>query len=63
VLNADYLFRAVALTPGTHTVRLVYDPLSFKLGAALSGLTIAGLIGGAVYAVRRRQKSKRLAAG
>ncbi|HZQ05333.1 MAG TPA: YfhO family protein, partial [Anaerolineae bacterium] len=39
VVRANYLFRAVPITAGTHEVRLVYDPLSFKLGAIISGLT------------------------
>ncbi|HZQ09381.1 MAG TPA: YfhO family protein, partial [Anaerolineae bacterium] len=40
VVRANYLFRAVPITAGTHQVRLIYDPLSFKLGAIISGLTL-----------------------
>jgi uncharacterized membrane protein YfhO len=58
VLRADYLFRAVALTAGAHRVRFIYDPLTFKLGAALSGLTILVLIPGSVY-LSRRQTAER----
>jgi hypothetical protein len=54
VLRADYLFRAVLLTPGTHRVRFVYDPLSFRVGVLISGITILVLIAGFVYASRPR---------
>lgn len=33
---ANYLLRAVRLSPGTHDVRFYYDPLSFKIGALLT---------------------------
>jgi hypothetical protein len=42
IYRADYTFRAIPLSAGTHRVELVYDPLSFKLGA---GLTLFGIIG------------------
>ncbi|MBI5876674.1 MAG: YfhO family protein [Chloroflexi bacterium] len=45
LLHADYLFRAVYLPAGTHTVRMVFDPLTFKLGAALTALAVAALAG------------------
>jgi hypothetical protein len=40
ILQANYLVRAIELTPGTHTIRFFYDPLSFKIGAIVSGSTI-----------------------
>jgi hypothetical protein len=45
------LFCAVDLTPGEHRVEFVYDPLSFKLGALISGLTVL-LLGGLLWAQR-----------
>jgi hypothetical protein len=36
ILRADYLFRAVALPPGTHTVRFVFAPWSLERGITLS---------------------------
>ena len=36
ILRADYTFRAVPLTPGEHLVRFYYDPISFKVGLAVS---------------------------
>jgi hypothetical protein len=43
ILRANYLFRAVALPPGSHEVRFVFAPWSLERGAILSvaGLTIA----------------------
>ncbi|HID65071.1 MAG TPA: hypothetical protein EYP49_20320, partial [Anaerolineae bacterium] len=51
ILRANYAFRAVPLESGQHTVLFKYDPLSFKMGLAISlaawgvivlGLTIPG---------------------
>jgi len=39
LLRADYIFRAVHLEPGMHTVAFVYSPLSFKLGLIITILT------------------------
>ena len=36
VLRANYAFRALHLPPGDHQVRLVFDPLSWRVGLALS---------------------------
>ena len=40
ILRANYLFRAIIIEPGEHRVRFEYDPLSFKLGAAISAATV-----------------------
>lgn len=44
ILPANYLFRAVEMTPGKHEVRFVYQPLSFKIGAGISGATLGAII-------------------
>jgi len=41
IYRANYAFRGVPLAPGRHEVLFVYDPLSFKLGMAL---TLTGLV-------------------
>jgi uncharacterized membrane protein YfhO len=41
LLRADYALVAVALAPGAHEVRIVYDPASFRTGAWLS---LAGFV-------------------
>jgi hypothetical protein len=42
IYRADYTFRGIPLSAGTHQVEFVYDPLSFKLGI---GATILGILG------------------
>lgn len=41
IYRANFVFRAVPVPTGEHTVRFVYDPLSWKIGLYLSG---AGLV-------------------
>lgn len=48
ILHANYLFRAIAVPAGTHSVRFAYNPLSLKIGwllALLAGLTMLVLAG------------------
>jgi hypothetical protein len=40
VLRADYMFRAVLLEPGRHTVVFFYSPASFKIGIFISLATL-----------------------
>jgi hypothetical protein len=50
ILTADHALRAVYVGPGLHTVRFSYEPLSLRLGAALTLaalLALAGLLLGA----------------
>ena len=39
ILRANYAFRAVALPAGEHHVVFQYDPLSFRVGLWLGGIT------------------------
>ncbi len=48
VLRANYAFRAVYLEPGYHEVRLVFEPLSWKVGL---GISLATWVGLAVWAL------------
>lgn len=59
LLRADYIFRGVPLGPGTHTVRFRYAPASFRLGAALTGISAAALLVMAGLAFRVRRTPKR----
>lgn len=43
IQRANVLFRAVALDAGRHMVTFVYDPLTLKVGAAISLMALAGL--------------------
>ncbi|MDH4135954.1 MAG: YfhO family protein [Anaerolineae bacterium] len=44
VLRANYAFRAIPLKSGRHTVIFKYDPLSFKMGFAISLVTWGTII-------------------
>lgn len=41
VYQADYILQAIYLPNGTHKVRFVYSPFSFKLGLAMTFATLA----------------------
>ena len=58
IYRADYLCRGVYVPAGEHTVEFVYAPLSFRLGAWLSGVGWAGLAVylSMVYCIRRRRR-------
>jgi hypothetical protein len=55
--KADYIFRAVQLLAGRHTVEFVFDPLSFKVGAAVSLCALALLAALWVSSVAKRRSS------
>ncbi len=55
MLRANALFRAVRVNAGTHRVRFTYAPKPLAYGAALSGVTAIGLIGMALWSVRRQR--------
>lgn len=40
ILRADYMLRAIPLKTGMHDIIFVYKPISFFIGAAISGLTL-----------------------
>lgn len=54
ILPANYTVRAVELTPGQHTIQFSYEPTSFKIGAAISGITVLSLLG--VFLLRKKIK-------
>jgi hypothetical protein len=45
---ADEALRAVAISPGTHTVEFQYTAVALPLGAAITALTVFVLAGAAV---------------
>ena len=55
VLRADFLFRAVDLPAGAHRVRMLYDPMLFKVGGGVLVLTVLGIVGFSLW--RRMQTS------
>jgi hypothetical protein len=54
VVRANYTFRAVHLEPGYHEVRLVFEPLSWKVGLGISVVTWIGLAAWALFTWRAR---------
>ena len=54
ILRADYVFRALPVGPGSHRIEVVYQPLSFKMGLAVSLLTIVMLVSAGAILTRRR---------
>ncbi len=57
VYRADYIFRAVAVPPGQHTVVFEFRPLSLLGGALISGLSLtlfAGIAMAGMWRVRSR---------
>ncbi|MBE7472817.1 MAG: hypothetical protein DPW09_13980 [Anaerolineae bacterium] len=45
IWRANYAFRAVYVPEGRHTVQFVFDPLIWKVGLAVSGVTLLSLLG------------------
>ena len=56
IYRANLLFRAVYLPAGQHRVEFIYDPTSFKLGAAISLTALLGLAAGLAVLTGRRRK-------
>ncbi|MDY6874858.1 MAG: YfhO family protein [Chloroflexota bacterium] len=59
VLRADYVFRAVLLPPGEHTVRMEFEPWTWRVGLAVSIVTWVGLGVWAGVVFRRRVRRVR----
>ena len=53
IMRANYAFRAIALEPGEYEVHFTYEPVSFKIGAFISLLTVIGI---ALWFYVRRKK-------
>jgi uncharacterized membrane protein YfhO len=56
LLRANYTFMALPLDTGEHHVVLNYRPVSFMVGAAVSGLSVLAMIGIAMAALRLRNR-------
>ncbi|MBI4765848.1 MAG: YfhO family protein [Deltaproteobacteria bacterium] len=53
IYRANHAFRAIALGPGHHTIRLFYDPFSLKIGLAITLLTLIGMLCFLFWLVRK----------
>ena len=56
IKRADYAFRAIVVPGGTHAVSFVYQPTSFMLGLAGSGIGVLGLLGLVFSGFRRKKR-------
>jgi hypothetical protein len=54
IYKANYNFRAIPLKAGEYEVKFIYDPISFKIGALVSLLTLIGIV---VYFIKTRGSS------
>ncbi|HEX2987825.1 MAG TPA: YfhO family protein [Chloroflexota bacterium] len=61
LLRADHAIRAVQLPAGSHQVRFVYDPLSFKAGLGLSAMGLLAVL--VILTAGRRWRSAEASAG
>ncbi len=57
VLRADYIFRAVAVPKGEHTIVMEFHPSSFQLGAWISGLSLLLAGGVAIVGIRKMRSA------
>ncbi len=55
IQQANYAFRAVYVPAGQHTVQFVFNPIIWKFGLAVSGLTLLVLAGWTVWRLRKSQ--------
>lgn len=53
----NYVMRSVLIPAGTHSVEFRYDPLSFKIGASITLVTLMGVVGWLAWALRRKSNS------
>jgi hypothetical protein len=55
--RVDYLFRGVRVPAGAHTVELRYEPASWRIGLAVSGVALVVLVGLVAIGLRQRRAS------
>lgn len=56
IMRANHFYRAVAVPSGNHRIEFKYEPLSFKIGAFISILTVVSIIiVSLTVAMRKRQ--------
>jgi hypothetical protein len=57
IVRANYFVRGVYVADGEHRIVFRYAPLSYRLGAAVSGLTCGALLLSVAWAQRRRRRA------
>lgn len=56
ILRADVTLRAIPVRAGQHRIEIWYEPLSFKIGAGISGVTILLCVGALVIGGMRANR-------
>jgi len=56
IVRTNYVLRGIELSPGSHRIRMEFDPGSVRLGAAISAATAVLLVAVGVWRLRRRQQ-------
>ena len=56
IYPANFAFRAVLVPSGEHRITLTFEPVTWRMGLAISALTVVGLIGYGAIAWRRRRE-------
>ncbi|MBI5049229.1 MAG: YfhO family protein [Deltaproteobacteria bacterium] len=57
ILKANFVFRAVPLSAGKHTVEFIYDPWTFKIGLYITLATIILLLSFGIFAFFSRSQA------
>src|SRR5262249_3527449 len=61
IFRADYTLTGLALASGRHHVELRFRPASVRIGIAITGMTVSGILTGALVSARRRRRFRRSA--
>ncbi len=56
IYRANYLFRSLHLTKGEHTIKFVFSPISFKIGASMTLSTLLILFSFFIFFILRRKR-------
>ncbi|HEX8218572.1 MAG TPA: YfhO family protein, partial [Chloroflexia bacterium] len=63
IYRANYIVQGVVVPPGEHEVVFNYDPPIFKVGLAISGVSLLGWLGLLALGIKQRRNSKPLPGG
>jgi hypothetical protein len=53
IYRANFLFRGIYLTPGSHTIEFQYYPVTYEIGYTIAAITLLVILVGIFIAVRR----------
>lgn len=53
IYQANFLFRGIYLTPGSHTIEFEYHPVTYEIGYTIAGITLLAIFLGILIAIRK----------